>query len=158
MDDDDTDFLNILGYLYLQYGKIDEAKVIFRTLVEVAQHNAIVTMAYAYCLAYLGDYAIALHYLNRVAFLDLSLKERSGYHLLKSNIFWHLGRDREARFELEQFLAKEELRTQKNKLDKKIALSSASETQKMVAANSEHLWKRILRFIARKDLNREFGR
>lgn len=158
MDDDDTDFLNILGYLYLKYGKIDEAKVIFRTLVEVAGPNAVVTMAYAYCLAYGGDYAVALHYLNRVPFLELSLKERSGYHLLKSNIFWHLGQDREAKMEFRQFLAKEEARAQKNRFDKKIALSSARQMQKMEPSQSEHLWKRILRFIARKDLNRELGR
>lgn len=168
MEHEDIEFLQILGYLYLQYGRIDEARVIYKTLVEITDCEGIVTIAYAYCLVYQGNFNLALHQLKKVKSETLTAREKSGYFLLLSNVQWSLGDYSEARKVFRQFLDEERKRAAQEPL-----LPSLFDYQKEVLGQESHsgtkqkkekplpaegLWKRILRFVARKDLNRELGR
>jgi hypothetical protein len=164
--DEDKDFLELLGYLYLQYGKHDPARVIYHTLCELSDPKAIMLLTYAYCLAADGSYAMALHETGKVSTEALNLQELSGYHLLRGNIFWHLHRDREARMELQHFLELEQLRTNGQPrtavIGQYVRPLVVDGVERIVSVNvrppDEGLWKKFLRFIARKELNRELSR
>jgi Flp pilus assembly protein TadD len=164
--DEDKDFLELLGYLYLQYGKHDPARVIYHTLCELSDPTDIMLLTYAYCLAADGSYAMALHEMDKISTEVLNLQELSGYHLLRGNIFWHMRRDREARAELRRFLELEQLRTHGQPrpavIGQHIRPLVVDGVERVVSINvrppDEGLWKKFLRFIARKDLNRELSR
>ncbi|MDR2677615.1 MAG: hypothetical protein LBB26_03570 [Puniceicoccales bacterium] len=166
MKDEDKDFLELLGYLYLQYGKHDPARVIYHTLCELSNPTAIMLLTYAYCLAADGSYAMALHEMDKISMEELSLQERSGFHLLRGNIFWHMHRDREARAELQHFLKLEQLRTHGQPrpavIGQNIKPLVVDGVERVVSLRvrppDEGLWKKFLRFIARKELNRELSR
>jgi tetratricopeptide (TPR) repeat protein len=186
---EDWDFLELLGYLYLQYGKDDEARTIYGTLFELADPpSPLLRLTYAYCLAKTGQHAVALHHLEELDPKVFSLKERSALCLLRGNIFWHLGRIREARGELNRFLTTERQRSRREPSRLSLIVQSAAtatpaenprqplDTSPMVRIRTGQpvrktatppsppkreesgLWKRILRFIARKDIDRELGR
>jgi Flp pilus assembly protein TadD len=164
--DEDKDFLELLGYLYLQYGKYDAARVIYHTLCELVEPTAVMLLTYAYCLAADGSYAMALYELDKVKMGEFNPQELSGFHLLRGNIYWHLHRDREARAELQRFLEIERKRT--NGMPRPAVIGQRIEplvvngVERIVSINvrqpEEGLWKKFLRFIARKELNRELGR
>jgi Flp pilus assembly protein TadD len=164
--DEDKDFLELLGYLYLQYGKHDPARVIYHTLCELADPTAIMLLTYAYCLAADGSYAMALHEMDKIPMGTLNLQELSGFHLLRGNIFWHLHRDREARVELRRFLELERQRTHGQPrhavIGQRIEPLVVDGVERVVSIRmrppEDGLWKKFLRFIARKDLNRELSR
>ncbi|MDR3316807.1 MAG: hypothetical protein LBS68_01885 [Puniceicoccales bacterium] len=179
MERGDREFLELLGYLYLQYGKSDEARIIYAALFELADEQPLLTMTYAYCLVQAGQYAVALHLLETIDLSQFSPKERSAFLLLHGNVFWHLGRDAEARRELDRFLAIEKDRTLTEPTRhsfltraaskrgnspipaKGAGLPTAAPDKKTVGASlrgTEGIWKRVLRFIARKELDREHSR
>jgi tetratricopeptide (TPR) repeat protein len=198
---EDRELLELLGYLYLQYGKADEARTIYAALCEMSESRPLLTLTYAYCLAKAGQYAVALHHLELIEAESFSPKELGAYLLLRGNVLWHLGRDAEARVELQHFLecaqggyivrhslitkaaedgallrAEQEETTQGER-----EILFAMQTPPLVRAlrnlprerapapyrvvksknvkNNEGVWKRLLRFIARKELeNREHSR
>lgn len=169
------DFLEILGYLYLQYGKIDEANVIYHTLFELTEDRGIVALTYAYCLAKLGNFSQALNILKQILPEKLDSKEQSGYALLCANVYWNLGDEAEARRQFDAFVRNEKERTRhlpsslsllERDSEQRTAVKSQKEAPIEETLSPENIWKRILRFVARKDLefvarkdlNREFGR
>jgi Flp pilus assembly protein TadD len=164
--EEDKDFLELLGYLYLQYGKHDPARVIYHTLCELSDPASIVLLAYAYCLAADGSYAMALHEMDKISMETLNLQELSGFHLLRGNIFWHMHRDREARTELRRFLELERLRTNGQPrpavIGQNIQPLVIGGVERVVSVKmrppEEGLWKKFLRFIARKEISRELSR
>jgi Flp pilus assembly protein TadD len=166
VDKEDVDLLNLLGYLYLQYGKSDEARVVYGTLVELAESNPLSILAYAYCLVRCGHYAIALHHLDDVDGGDFQPKARSAYRLLRGNVLWHMGRDEEARYELSLFLAMERKRARLDPANNSLIVKSAAgrartanaaargtELAVSVGGGREGIWRRVLRFIAKKELS-----
>jgi tetratricopeptide (TPR) repeat protein len=166
---EDKDFLELLGYLYLQYGKNDAARIIYQTLCELDNPVPIIRLTYAYCVAAGGSYSVALHEIEKVNVVEFNLQELSGYHLLRGNILWHLRRRREARKELQLFLEAENQRVDASKKSRAIVTSARivakaeivakDDAEKAVKAQpQEGLWKKFLRFIARKELNRELSR
>lgn len=168
MDNESKDFLEILGYLNLQYGKVDEARTIFNTLFEISAADPLISLSYSYCLTLGNEFSLALHHLDRIPMETLSVKQRSGYHLLRSNLQWHLGLDQPARDEFAKFLQNEKERTKLEPTPSSLLIAAAiqrpkgklleNQKEKRKTVRGESIWKRILRFVARKDLNRELSR
>jgi tetratricopeptide (TPR) repeat protein len=182
---EDRDFLELLGYLYLQYGKMDEARIVYAVLLRLTSTSPMRVLTYSYCLAQTGRYALALHHLDDIAGSTFSLKERSAYLLLRGNVLWNLGKDEGAREVFQKFLEVERKRAQRQperlsliaraELSRQIPPPSPVQTQPVPAAaptavkknreiagqpirGNDGIWKKILRFIARKELNRELSR
>ncbi|MDR3117093.1 MAG: hypothetical protein LBT98_00740 [Puniceicoccales bacterium] len=187
MKGEDREFLELLGYLYLQYGKADEARIIYAVLVELSAPQPLLTLAYAYCLSQTGQYAVALHHLDSLERAPFSLKERSAYLLLRGNVLWHLGKSQDSRQIFRQFLTVERQRARFNPTRLSLIVRSATEkareargalealrsvqtpataptvagkvtvAQSPGAPRTDGFVRRILRFIARKELHRELG-
>jgi Flp pilus assembly protein TadD len=162
---EDKEFLELLGYLYLQYGKTDAARVIYHTLCEFWEPTSMHRLTYSYCLAVKGSYSRALYELDQVNVQHFSLQELSSYHLLRGNILWHLKRDREARRELHHFLSLESQRVKRQSrvvgvpMLSAVAKKNGNVEEETASVNlQEGLWRKFLRFIARKELNRELSR
>ncbi|MDR2664346.1 MAG: hypothetical protein LBB14_02360 [Puniceicoccales bacterium] len=166
METTDREFLSLLGYLYLQYGRWDEARVVYGSLVELSDRQPLLLLTYAYCLAQVGQYAVALHHLDGLEGKDFLPKARSAYRLLRGNVLWYLGRDEEARKELELFLRTERKRARLEPTRPSFIVRSAAErVQQLVeeperwqrsgrtSDSREGMWRRLLRFIARKELS-----
>jgi Flp pilus assembly protein TadD len=179
----DREFLELLGYLYLQYGKVDAARTVYAVLVELSARRPILSLTYAYCLARTGQYAVALHHLDELGNIPFALKERSAYLLLRGNVLWHMGRRDDARLDLEHFLAVERRRAKLQPTRLSLIVRSATERARNARLNhraatvartsadgtarrrrrsagpayndDDGFIRRILRFIARKELNRE---
>jgi tetratricopeptide (TPR) repeat protein len=169
MKEEDQEFLELLAYLYLQYGKHDSAGIIYHTLCELSEPTSLTRLAYAYCLACRGSYSTALHELEKIDKTVFGMQELSGFHLLRGNVFWHLRRDEEARKELDNFLGIERKRNRERSRVVRVGQSPSERTrgEKMESDNlitkpmthlHEGVWKKFLRFIARKELNRELSR
>ncbi|MDR0339953.1 MAG: hypothetical protein LBH53_00060 [Puniceicoccales bacterium] len=166
MEATDREFLSLLGYLYLQYGRWDEARVIYSSLVELSEQKPLLLLTYAYCLAQNGQYAVSLHYLDRLNGKNFLPKARSAYRLLRGNVLWYLGRDEEARQELELFLQTERKRARLEPSRPSLIVRSAAERVQQLLeepkrwqeesqsfGRGEGLWRRLLRFIAKKELS-----
>jgi hypothetical protein len=159
--------------LYLQYGKADEAKVIYGTLIELEDRDPMMVMTYAYCMARCGHYSIALHYLDSVCGGDFMPKARSAYRLLRGNVLWHLGKDEEARHELNLFLATERKRAMvepernsvivQSVLDRLLPPTTRRGGEREVETTQRRktrdgIWRRLLKFIAKWELRREHSK
>jgi tetratricopeptide (TPR) repeat protein len=176
---EDRDFLELLGYLYLQYGKVDEARIIYAVLLRLTSSPPIRVLTYAHCLAQTGRYALALHHMDDIGQSIFSRKERSAYLLLRGNILWQLGRDGEAREVFQKFLEMEQERARLE--PERLSLIARAElgrrrrripppavkTRPAVVKKSaivqtrvqgDGIWKSILRYIARKELDSELSR
>ncbi|MDR0679242.1 MAG: hypothetical protein LBF24_03280 [Puniceicoccales bacterium] len=166
MEATDREFLSMLGHLYLQYGRWDEARVIYGSLVELSEREPLLLLTYAYCLAQNGQYAVALHHLDSLEGKDFLPKARSAYRLLRGNVLWYLGRDEEARRELELFLQTERKRARLEPTRPSLIVRSAAERVRQLLEEpkrwrdeglpyrrGEGLWRRLLRFIAKKELS-----
>ena len=175
MDGKDRDLLNLLGYLYLQYGKADEARVIYGALIELARPDPLTILTYAYCMVRCGNYSVALHYLDSVEGEDFLPKARSAYRLLRGNVLWHLGKDEDARHELNLFLATERKRSMLEPSRNSLIVQSVVDRLRPVAAGGGEtangdgeasqpqelrggIWRRFLRFIAKWELKREHSK
>lgn len=99
------EFLLILAYLYVRYGKYDEALVVYRGLYEFFHDDTEVLLGLSFAL-YLTSRALeAMQYLDRLDGIDLPIKLEKFFYLLRSHVSWSIGRDDDARDGLIHYLA-----------------------------------------------------
>ena len=104
MDDEQKEFLTLLGYFYLQNKKAEKALILFRALYELFPEdiNVIKSLSYAYLIN--GENEIALSLIEKYMQESHLDEEIQVGYLLKSKSLWNMGRRREARSIISDFL------------------------------------------------------
>lgn len=89
------EFLSVLGYTYLKCNKLEKATVVYQALYHLFPDSEY----FAFCLSYLylqqDKYAKALYYAN--AHIRQKKREIKFGYLLKSQALYHLGRRKQAK-------------------------------------------------------------
>jgi hypothetical protein len=108
MDSGQREFLLVLAYLYVCYGKYDEALVLHRILKEFFEDDVEVVLGLCFSL-YVTDRGLeAIQYLERLEGVEMDARNQKLYFLLRSHVDWGVGRDVDARNNLIHYLAIEE--------------------------------------------------
>ncbi|MDR0742494.1 MAG: hypothetical protein LBE98_03450 [Puniceicoccales bacterium] len=108
MDKSQREFLLILAYLYICYGKYDEALVLHRGLYEFFPENMEVLLGLSFSLYFTSRPLEAIQYLEKLDGVEMISKHQKLFFLLKSHVTWSIGRDSEARDNLIYYLGLEE--------------------------------------------------
>jgi tetratricopeptide (TPR) repeat protein len=102
------EFLLILAYLYICYGKYDEALVLHRGLYEFFPEDVEVLLGLSFSLYFTSRPLEAIQCLERLDGVEMIPKHQKLFFLLKSHVAWSIGRDSEARDNLIYYLGLEE--------------------------------------------------
>jgi hypothetical protein len=102
------EFLLILAYLYICYGKYDEALVLHRGLYEFFPEDIEVLLGLSFSLYFTSRPLEAIQCLERLDGVEMISKHQKLFFLLKSHVTWSVGRDSEARDNLIYYLGLEE--------------------------------------------------
>jgi tetratricopeptide (TPR) repeat protein len=108
VDKSQREFLLILAYLYICYGKYDEALVLHRGLYEFFPENMEVLLGLSFSLYFTSRPLEAIQYLEKLDGVEMISKHQKLFFLLKSHVTWSIGRDSEARDNLIYYLGLEE--------------------------------------------------
>ncbi|MDR2737444.1 MAG: tetratricopeptide repeat protein [Puniceicoccales bacterium] len=108
VDKSQREFLLVLAYLYVCYGKYDEALVLHRGLSEFFPDDTNVLLGLVFSLYFTGRQAEAAQYLEKLDGVEMSVKCQKLFFLLKSHVSWNVGRDSDARVNLIHYLGLEE--------------------------------------------------
>lgn len=108
MDKSQREFLLILAYLYVRYGKYDEALVLYRGLNEFFQDDTSVLLGLIFSLYFTDRQSEAVQYLDKLDGVEMSTKNQKLFYLLRSHVAWGVGRDSDARDSLIHYLGLEE--------------------------------------------------
>jgi tetratricopeptide (TPR) repeat protein len=108
VDKSQREFLLILAYLYICYGKYDEALVLHRGLYELASEDVEVLLGLSFSLYFTSRPLEAVQYLEKLDGIEMAPKYQKLFFLLKSHVTWSIGRDSEARDNLIYYLGLEE--------------------------------------------------
>ena len=108
MDSSQREFLLILAYLYLRYGKYDEALILYRVLYEYFPDDPEVILGLSFSLYITNRSSEAEQNLESLEGLVMQPTFQKLYYLIRSHVEWSLGRDDEARNTLVSYLGIEE--------------------------------------------------
>ncbi|MDR0693542.1 MAG: hypothetical protein LBF49_03170 [Puniceicoccales bacterium] len=108
MDKSQKEFLLVLAYLYICYGKYDEALMLHRGLYEFFSDDIEVLLGLSFSLYFTSRPLEAVQYLEKLDGLAMISKYQKLFFLLKSHVTWSIGRDSEARDNLIYYLGLEE--------------------------------------------------
>lgn len=98
----------VLAYLYICYGKYDEALMLHRGLYEFFSDDIEVLLGLSFSLYFTSRPLEAVQYLEKLDGLAMISKYQKLFFLLKSHVTWSIGRDSEARDNLIYYLGLEE--------------------------------------------------
>ena len=98
----------VLAYLYIRYGKYDEALLLHRGLQEFFPDDEEVLLALSFSLYFTGRALEAIQYLEKLDGIDMGKQWQKLFFLLRSHVVWSLGKDSEARSDLIRYLGMEE--------------------------------------------------
>jgi hypothetical protein len=108
VDKSQKEFLLVLAYLYICYGKYDEALMLHRGLYEFFSDDIEVLLGLSFSLYFTSRPLEAVQYLEKLDGLAMISKYQKLFFLLKSHVTWSIGRDSEARDNLIYYLGLEE--------------------------------------------------
>ncbi|MDR1401804.1 MAG: hypothetical protein LBI81_02505 [Puniceicoccales bacterium] len=108
MDKSQREFVLVLAYLYIRYGKYDEALILHRGLCEFFPDDVEILLGLSFSLYSTNRGMEALQYLEKLDGVEMSRKLQKLFFLLRSHAIWGTGKDREARSYLIQYLGLEE--------------------------------------------------
>ncbi|MDR1528744.1 MAG: hypothetical protein LBS22_04150 [Puniceicoccales bacterium] len=108
MDKSQKEFLLILAYLYICYGKYDEALVLHRGLYEFFPEDIEILLGLGFSLYFTSRPLEAVQHLEKLDGVEMISKHQKLFFLLKSHVTWSIGRDSEARDNLIYYLGLEE--------------------------------------------------
>jgi len=103
-DDQQTEFLYLLAYLYMQQSKHDLALQLFRILRLHTPENLKIALALASCLNKSKHSDEALKVLKSIDEPTLSLEERVAYFYITSKVLWDLKEIKASRETLHKYL------------------------------------------------------
>ncbi|CAM2065499.1 Tetratricopeptide repeat protein [Sulfidibacter corallicola] len=109
MDEQEKEFLSLLGYFYLRNHKIDKAGILFRALLELYPNDAYLQRALAYTYLQQGKFEQCLLMADR--FLDNpgSGSGKTEAFFIKSKALWGLGREDSARAMLNRYIEERQI-------------------------------------------------
>jgi hypothetical protein len=108
VDKSQREFILILAYLYVCYGKYDEALVLHRVLNEFFEDDVEILLGLGFSL-YTTDRGLeAAQCLENLEGVEMDPRRQKLYFLLRSHVDWSIGRDVDARNNLIHYLAIEE--------------------------------------------------
>ncbi|CAM2005092.1 type III secretion apparatus assembly chaperone SctY [Acanthopleuribacter pedis] len=104
MDEQQKEFLSLLGFFYLKNGKTEKAGVLFRALLELFPNDAHLQRSLAYTYLVQRKFEQSLLLADR--FLDNpgSGPHKAAAFLIKSKAMWGLGQPESARQMLDRFI------------------------------------------------------
>ena len=105
MDRRQKQFMAHLGHVYLQNGKTDRARIVFRALAVLFPEDPYVHKACSYIYLREGNDTAALEEANRYLVTACHDTGRSVGYLLGSKALWRMGRTAEARDMFERYQA-----------------------------------------------------
>jgi hypothetical protein len=108
VDKSQREFLLVLAYLYICYGKYDEALMLHRGLYEFFPDDIEVLLGLSFSLHFTSRPLEAVQYLEKLDGVAMISKHQKLFFLLKSHVTWSIGRDSEARDNLIYYLGLEE--------------------------------------------------
>jgi tetratricopeptide (TPR) repeat protein len=94
---DEKEFLALLGYLYLRYGKWGKAVVIFEALQVLSPYEAYVFKALSFAYLQIEEHSKALDQAERFLSTVSRNSEREIGQFLRSKALWGLGETERAR-------------------------------------------------------------
>ena len=103
MGESEIEFLKVLGYFFLQNGKFEKASILFNALHELFPDDAHVSKSLSYACLMREDYEEALKQAEGYLGNTVDDREKGVGYLLKSKSLWGLGRQQEARENLNRF-------------------------------------------------------
>ena len=114
MDRSQREFLLILAYLYVRYGKYDEALLLYRGLHEFFVDDIEIMLGLSFSL-YLTDRPLeAIQYLEQLDGVEFDQRLEKLFYLVRSHVDWKIGRDSDARNDLIHYLGMEETEIRKH--------------------------------------------
>jgi hypothetical protein len=108
VDKSQREFLLILSYLYIRYGKYDEALLLHRGLHEFFSEDMDVLIGFGASLHLTDRPLEAMQYMEKLDGVEMNNQMEKLFFLLRSHISWGLGRDSDARSDLIRYLGLEE--------------------------------------------------
>lgn len=105
MDDEQKEFLLVLGYFYLQNRKPAKALVLFKALAELFSEDLNVVKALSYACMLCGDHDKALSLAERFLSESNTDDDEALGRLLKGKALWGMGRREEARSTMSNFFS-----------------------------------------------------
>jgi hypothetical protein len=114
VDRSQREFLLILAYLYVRYGKYDEALLLYRGLHEFFVDDIEIMLGLSFAL-YLTDRPLeAIQYLEQLDGVEFDQRLEKLFYLVRSHVDWKIGRDSDARNDLIHYLGMEETEIRKH--------------------------------------------
>jgi hypothetical protein len=104
VDKSQREFLLILAYLYIRYGKYDEALILHRGLCEFFPNDVEILLGLSFSLYSTNRGMEALQYLEKLDGIEMNRQSQKLFLLLRSHAIWNTGKDREARNDLIHYL------------------------------------------------------
>jgi hypothetical protein len=114
VDKSQREFLLVLAYLYIRYGKYDEALLLHRGLQEFFPDDEEILLSLSFSLYFTGRAFESIQYLEKLEGVDIGRQREKLFFLLRSHVIWSLGKDSEARSDLIRYLGIEESEIRKN--------------------------------------------
>jgi tetratricopeptide (TPR) repeat protein len=108
VDKSQREFLLILAYLYVRYGKYDEALLLHRGLNEFFEDDIEILLGLSFSLYSTSRPLEAMQYLEKLDGVEMSKQYQKLFFLLRSHVGWSIGRDSDARSDLILYLGLEE--------------------------------------------------
>jgi hypothetical protein len=93
-----------LAYLYICYGKYDEALILHRALGEFFPEDVEVILGLTFSLYFTGRQMEAAQCLDKLDGIEMDIKCQKLFFLLRSHVSWGVGRDSDARVNLIHYL------------------------------------------------------
>jgi hypothetical protein len=114
VDKSQREFLLVLAYLYIRYGKYDEALILHRGLYEFFRDDVEVLLGLSFSLHFTNRSTEAMQYLEKLDGVEIEGRCQKLFFLLRSHVAWSLGKDSEARNDLIHYLWLEESEVRKH--------------------------------------------
>jgi len=105
MSEEEREFLWLLGFLHLRYGRWEDARVIFRGLKALFPGEPAFAKALGFALLKTGEYRAALREIDRFLEKASEKEDLEAGYWLKSKALWGLGHGKKARDQLDRLLA-----------------------------------------------------
>lgn len=104
MSKEQKDVLLVLGYLYLQHAKYNQAKIVFEGLLLFFPKDYHIMRSLAYAYLNDGEYEHALEMNEQSRHPLMTKEDHAFFTLLQSKALWRLGKAHEAKQSFNQFL------------------------------------------------------
>ncbi|MDR1413857.1 MAG: hypothetical protein LBI56_02895 [Puniceicoccales bacterium] len=123
MEKSQREFLLVLAYLYIRYGKYDAALMLHRGLYEFFPDDTEILLGLSFSLYITNRGMEAIQYLEKLDGVEMNKQLQKLFFLLRSHTVWSSGKDKEARNYLIHYLGlvEGEMREKEANVGKEIA-------------------------------------